>query len=442
MYYKMLSSASNHNTYTVEFYKYIEYIGPKATASASAAASNGSLDQLAPPLCLAYAGNARVMGFHAALRGRLQADSPLQEVEQEIMDTLRCLPQSLTTFSATKATETKVTAPSSVALLACLADVVSKAITTAWPSQAVNGRQPVRTATGAKVKDTISYSLVSKQSTSEPCLCYGGDLSIPILGTEFKSLTASVIATNAQTLHICGDTAMYLWHHHSLAQEDCVVPGLGVAGGCIQLYATYLLPQSYPCMVALSPVLDLAYIEDHQRIAKYLATLLHTLCVPLAYDIQHSLSRNLPVREEEKYCLSNVFLKPIICRRIAPKGDIDVMVGNVLITYRNYAILASSAAARPYVVFPYGMISLPRLKIDERSKILQLIPRDKQVRWEMYKYAGRLDVFPRLDGWSDGKPQEDYAKSYLEELSKAVTAFNDVCMWLYVCTILYVCMCM
>jgi hypothetical protein len=135
-------------------------------------------------------------------------------------------------------------------------------------------------------------------------------LEVYVVASEAKGWQASVYDAHAQAFQASGDGALLL-HDSGLETDDCVVFGIVVAGGAVQIVATHLLPSNFPSFSAISP--PLSYIDPADR-----PTLVRYLCA-LGDAARASLVRvneNRAPREGERkveYVLSagKLFLKPV-----------------------------------------------------------------------------------------------------------------------------------
>jgi hypothetical protein len=76
-----------------------------------------------------------------------------------------------------------------------------------------------------------------------------------LVGAEAKGPDASIRACYSQLISLCGNSCLHLFCSH-LPREQCVVPGIAMAGNCCQFLATYLVAESFPVTVALSSQLE------------------------------------------------------------------------------------------------------------------------------------------------------------------------------------------
>jgi hypothetical protein len=109
-------------------------------------------------------------------------------------------------------------------------------------------------------------------ASPEHCLLFK-NTSIPnaqiLVGCEAKGNEASVCMCYPQLIAVCGSSAIEM-HRLGLAQEDCVVPGIVMAGSCCQFCAIYLLNNNFPNFVVLSPEISLfGTFQDQYAIAQW-----------------------------------------------------------------------------------------------------------------------------------------------------------------------------
>lgn len=114
--------------------------------------------------------------------------------------------------------------------------------------------------TFAEVNITVAHMYLASTASPEHCLqFYHRRLPYAqvVVGAEAKGTESSVQKCFPQLLAVCGSSAIDM-HRFGLPREDCVVPGIAMAGSCCQFCAVYLLQDNFPVFVALSPVLSLS----------------------------------------------------------------------------------------------------------------------------------------------------------------------------------------
>ena len=85
------------------------------------------------------------------------------------------------------------------------------------------------------------------------------------LVSEVKGVEDSIRQCYPQFIAISGDSAIGLYRA-GLSLEDSVIPGIVMAGSCIQFCAAYLLEDNFPVIVAMSPEISPFGSEEDQQL--------------------------------------------------------------------------------------------------------------------------------------------------------------------------------
>jgi len=94
---------------------------------------------------------------------------------------------------------------------------------------------------------------LAKSIYPDMCLTINNRL---ILCSEVKGIEASIRECYSQLISVCGSTCIVM-RRLGIPIDDCIVPGIAMAGSQCQFVAAYLLEGAFPLLVALSPILDL-----------------------------------------------------------------------------------------------------------------------------------------------------------------------------------------
>jgi hypothetical protein len=148
-----------------------------------------------------------------------------------------------------------------------------------------------------------------------------------VVASEAKAWKASVYEAHAQAFQATGDGALRLYDL-GLSIADCVVFGVVVAGGAVQIVATHLLPSNFPSFSAISPPLSYIDPADRPALLRYLCALGDAAMASLE-RIQQAQPRRRD-KHTGKYVLTpgELFLKPVPAPSCAV-GNKDVPVGSM-----------------------------------------------------------------------------------------------------------------
>jgi len=291
-------------------------------------------------------------------------------------------------------------------------------------------------------KKNIECVYMASSASPEHCLCYPHHSSEPIvIGAEVKGVENSIRSCYPQLLIACGCSSMKL-KDLGVATEDAVVPGIAMAGSCIQFCAVYLVKNSFPVLVALSPELNPSgsYYEQ-EMIAEWCLRL-----VRFGIETGGLLDRveRVDALSPSKIILNmdEFFAKPV---RNSRKGshqqerhsgqlqasDItsnkSIFMNEIM---RMYEVLrlACACSENTCVLFPSGVVSVPGEDVEHSKELREgLIAGCAKHGFDMEMDYRPLILFPLLaptDGWRNDKPPSMLFPSYLEQLQLAVSTLN------------------
>lgn len=205
--------------------------------------------------------------------------------------------------------------------------------------------------------------LVCNVMKPEHCLTGADHLQDFIfLGTEAKGLEASTASCLVQLHAVCSVAALKMLD--KLSYDEVVVPGIALSGEGVQVFGMYLLPPSFPVMVALSPALKLseskAVLDD---IALWLLR-----CLRSATAMRDRLAATLTSSSSGscsslQLSMKNLFFKPVrpmmFCRpetETAIRSPVLHRLNDVMSIFK---ALSDQKEATNCVLFPVGVVFVP-----------------------------------------------------------------------------------
>ena len=296
------------------------------------------------------------------------------------------------------------------------------------------------TKTNTIQKDSM---YLAGSASPEHCLQFiSRSLSSPqvVIGSEVKGVEASVRTCLPQLISVCGSRCIEM-HRLGLNREACVVPGIVVAGASCQFYAMYLLKDTFPVLVALSPELSLfGTLQEELKIAEW--------CLRLV-SFASATGDQLLLSHETKRAsvvavrlnMTGYFAKPVRngLRLLSTAGDQATpffsqkhkRLNHIMRLYEQMRVACRglSIDVKSLILFPEGVVAVSGDDVPE-SKALRAILISECVRngfTEQHLSYGPLILFPRLsaaDGWRNDKPPEAHRQSYLTQLQSANAAIN------------------
>ena len=117
----------------------------------------------------------------------------------------------------------------------------------------------------------MSSNYLASSAWPEHCLLANSRSPAPqiVIGSEVKGIDASIRNCYPQLITVCGDSAIEMYRL-GLQREDCVVPGIVMAGANVQFLAIYLIKDNFPVLVELSPELSpFRTLEEQLAIAEW-----------------------------------------------------------------------------------------------------------------------------------------------------------------------------
>jgi hypothetical protein len=222
-----------------------------------------------------------------------------------------------------------------------------------------------------KLAHPASSNYLQSSMVPEHCYTYS---SIPkrysfiVVGSEAKSLEASIRMCYSQLISLCGSAAIDLVKHN-VPVENAVVPGIAIAGDGIQICLVYLLKPFFPVFTAVSKVLNpLGSFAEQSELAAWLIR-----CYIFGADTVQHIERSSNVVTSINLAtlsLSLYFLKPIraVMKELEQTVEAeDEVEANQISTYSAnlnhlmhiYKLLHSELGeeAQRMFLFPEGVIS-------------------------------------------------------------------------------------
>ena len=120
-------------------------------------------------------------------------------------------------------------------------------------------------------KGNKSSNYLASSAWPEHCLLANSRSPAPqiVIGSEVKGIDASIRNCYPQLITVCGNSAIEMYRL-GLQREDCVVPGIVMAGANVQFLAIYLIKDNFPVLVELSPELSpFRTLEEQTAIATW-----------------------------------------------------------------------------------------------------------------------------------------------------------------------------
>jgi hypothetical protein len=245
-------------------------------------------------------------------------------------------------------------------------------------------------------------------------------------------------------LHAVSGSACLELSRRGLGRADCVVPGIGMAGRNVQFFATYLLSETFPVMVALTPELCLTgTMREQMEIATWCARVadfaLQTTQLIRTAQSESPLPRTRVVLNMRQY-----FPKPLsddcVAVRVSNAADVRpdyttacVRLQRIMEVYQRLheaALSSANEGDRDLVLFPEGVVTVPGPHASGGSDgIKKLLIRTCQEAGFCVRDCDCRPVmlFPRLspnDGWTTAKPPPDLTAAYVQHLRRAVHLLN------------------
>ena len=288
----------------------------------------------------------------------------------------------------------------------------------------------------ARTQRTIMFSSPSSHSD---CV---------LMSSEAKGIEASPEECFVQLITACGSGCLHMLRA-GMSIEDAVTIGVGHAGNLIQFVGFYLMPLSFPVVVALSPPLNVVGSQsDLVQIATWsLRCVAHCVRQVNLLDPTEELRRLTPREILVPTFQGKFFLKPIGCSLSQDKRLRSPMVlpdvsnrslelNHIMFIYQRLSI---TQGHEQFLDLPLGVITVPYcaqnvfdraafMHHEELTKVL--VDRVFQVRLFREKFLradlnlAPLLVFPYLVGWESRKPDDQYHQGYAEQLELAVAFLN------------------
>ena len=247
--------------------------------------------------------------------------------------------------------------------------------------------------------------------------------------SEAKSVSASEFDCAIQALQIGADTAIHLSRTTNIPIEDCSSIGIMVYSNRVLFYGVYLVGGHYPVIVLLSPSLSFTSFEDRRLIVKYMLCSVDYILdsIKIIKNAKtYKISQMLPL----SFSYSQMFFKPIrINHKITAFDTINDMISNGLFNVERlmhiYECLNKCSQTRQYVLFPVGLLSIPRSSVGESESREYLDPILQSLRKYFYRYGNftlaPIMIFPFLkDHGKSAKPPRQCVHSYLRALCEGV----------------------
>jgi hypothetical protein len=315
----------------------------------------------------------------------------------------------------------------------------------------------------AKTNYVSASMFLASTANPEHCLHIKGSGSLPsalvVVGSEAKGLEASMRMCYPQLIAVSGSSAIEM-HRLGLAREDCVVPGIAMAGACVQFCAVYLLEHNFPVFVALSPELSpFGSYEEQHAVAEWCLRLVEFARVTA--ERLSSRRQVKPLASELRLNMTGYFAKPV--RRGwkqqhdiaeakagadadagARAGDVgydatctrfvsikNIRLNQIMRMYEKMRLVLKQQHAEfgKVILFPEGVVAVPGADVTEsealRKMLIDLCVRDGFGGVDLRNCP--LILFPRLsarEGWGTGKPSPSQRGQYLEQLFIAITVLN------------------
>jgi hypothetical protein len=264
-----------------------------------------------------------------------------------------------------------------------------------------------------------------------------------MVGTEAKGIEASVRQCYPQLITVCGNSCLEL-NRIGLSYEDCVVPGIAMAGASCQFLAMYLLSDSFPVLAALSPLLSPFGTWDEQKeVAKWCLRLVAFARQTAETTLHCQLTRS-PTQMEVRLNLHGYFAKPIRngfkfrmeetfeSDETLIYSDKSIRLNEIMRIYEQLRVsgLCNDIDMGKLLLFPEGVVSVPGEDVRETKQLRGVLVQECEVN----EFSGMdlnfrpLILFPRLsrdDGWTNDKPARGLQQQrYLGQLELAIAALN------------------
>ncbi len=262
---------------------------------------------------------------------------------------------------------------------------------------------------GAAAKQMIPLSIYGENSLPEDVICVG---NVPLVASEAKRVGHSTLFCWPQVFALGGDMCRTLLR---LGVADPGVAGVICAGDVLQFVGVFLIPDDQPAFCLLSKPLNLFCQEDLLQVAAWVdAVAAHALATRGLVS-----QKDMPsMLSNPKLRLAGHFLKPV--RGSIPTAQRVTEHRATLVTLmRAYKLLHDAADARPYVLFPRGVVQLTLDPSDFNTDVKSVM------RPEFMEWARPLTpvlVYPLLDEqWGNGHPG-DARDAYNHAVKIAVDA--------------------
>ena len=119
---------------------------------------------------------------------------------------------------------------------------------------------------------------MASSASPEHCLVFRSSLLsnfYTVIGSEVKAVNDSVRRCFPQLIAVCASSSIEMYRI-GLNREDCVVPGIVMAGASVQFLAVYLLWKTFPVLMTLSPELSpFGTLQEQLAIATWCLRLTH-----------------------------------------------------------------------------------------------------------------------------------------------------------------------
>jgi len=295
---------------------------------------------------------------------------------------------------------------------------------------------------------TIPPDLVYLASAVKPEHCLRiPDSSVPgiVFGSEVKGIEASIRQCYPQLMTVCGSSCIELYRQ-GLSRKDCVVPGIAMAGVSCQFLAIYLLKDTFPVLVALSPELSpFGSFEEQRTIARWclrMVSLADATVVKLGQRRRPILSTisvflNMktyfakPVRKKWRTSNQDVLDDSIEDETQLLYSNKNTLLNYVMRVYERIRVACKGQEIdiKSLVLFPEGVVSMPGANIRESDGLRKMLIREcrRNQFGDVDESFRPLIIFPRLlasKGWSMEKPPPELRIQYVKQLTLAVTALN------------------
>lgn len=317
-----------------------------------------------------------------------------------------------------------------------------------------NNKSQFSAQQAVQVSNKLNFTFSKNSSLPEPVLLYNFDngIYLGLIGSESKSLAASLYVTYSQALSLSCDLALDIVHKTHILPSQVIVPFIITSWETIQVGCVYLVDDNYPCSSLLSRAFNLNSHDDIVELCGWVNAL-SKHCSRIIDSIPH-VPRKFKKQKKSQPDEIDVVLnwEKYICKPVSSSSELSRAALSHLLGV--FYKLWQSESLRDYIVFPAGVIGYPdevtqgdffeaiSISIESFSKM-----KEQDMTDETFAYGHPFVLYEKLleqDGWKRGDSivsEDNYLKllfiGKLKEVLDLILEAGIIHMDIRLCNMFY-----